>query len=201
MLFNTILLSLFSLFIHAKDDSSTKILIIGDSLTAGYGVPKESAYPYQLELLMHKKHPKVKVVAAGSSGSTSASGLTRLKWHLKAKPSHLILALGANDGLRGVKLSTTKENLGKTIDLAKEKGIKVYLAGMMLPLNYGKEYRQQFENLFKDLVKEKSIGFIPFLLKNVGGKPELNLPDGIHPNEKGHKIVAKNVYEVIEKDL
>ncbi len=184
-----------------SQEKEKKILIVGDSLTAGYGVSKEAAYPSQLQKLLEKDHPEVKVIGAGSSGSTSASAISRLKWHLKAKPTHLVLALGANDGLRGVKLESTKKNLSEAIDLAKEKGIKVYLAGMLLPTNYGKKYRTEFKSLFKDLAKEKGVKFIPFLLKGVGGRPELNLADGIHPNEKGHKIVAQTVFNALKGDL
>lgn len=182
-------------------EKDKRILIVGDSLTAGYGVSKEAAYPAQLEELLKKDHPDVKVIGAGSSGSTSASAISRLKWHLKAKPTHLILALGANDGLRGVKLESTKKNLSEAIDMAKDKKIKVYLAGMLLPTNYGEKYRSKFKSLFAELAKEKKVEFIPFLLKGVGGQPELNLADGIHPNEKGHKIVAKTVFDALKGDL
>lgn len=170
-----------------------RILILGDSLTAGYGVAKENAYPALVEKELNSTGHKVKVINAGSSGSTSASGLGRLKWHLKVKPDVLVLALGGNDGLRGVDLSSTKKNLEKVVELAKEKDIKVVLAGMKLPLNYSDKYRKQFEDMYVDLVKKHKTGHIPFLLKNVGANPDLNLPDGIHPNEKGHKVVAETV--------
>ncbi len=177
------------------------ILILGDSLTEGYGISKEASFPKQLEILLNKKFPqkKTKVINAGSSGSTSASALSRLRWQLKAKLDVLILALGANDGLRGFPVSATKSNLKKTIELAKDNKIKVLLAGMKLPLNYGKKYRNDFEEIFKSLAKEENISFIPFLLKKVGGHSKLNLPDGIHPNEAGHKIIAKNLVPYMEK--
>ena len=141
------------------------------------------------------------MINAGSSGSTSASAFSRMRWHLKGKPKIVILALGANDGLRGTKVDATKANLGKAIDLALKANCTVYLAGMKLPMNYGEKYRKDFEAVFKALVKEKKIKEIPFLLKGVGGRPKLNLADGIHPNEKGHEIIAQTVYEVIKKDL
>jgi acyl-CoA thioesterase-1 len=178
-----------------------RILIVGDSLTAGYGVAKEQAFPALLEKNIQKTWPDIRVINAGSSGSTTASAVGRLRWHLKKKPFLLILALGANDGLRGTPLAATKKNLSDAIDLAKENGIKVYLAGMKLPMNYGSEYRDQFEKLFRDLVKTKNINEIPFLLKGVGVQPELNLADGIHPNEEGHKKIAATVYETIKGDL
>lgn len=174
-----------------------KILIIGDSLTEGYGVTKEEAYPYQVEVLLKKKGKNVKVINAGSSGSTTASASSRLKWHIRSKPHILILSLGANDGLRGIKVKSTKKNLSRVISLASSHGIKVLLAGMKLPYNYGKKYRQEFEKVFKDLVKEHGIGFIPFLLKGVGGVKDLNLPDGIHPNKKGHQIIAQTVIKYL----
>ena len=175
------------------------ILIIGDSLTAGYGVSKKASYPSQLAKILEKSHPGYKVINAGSSGSTSASGLSRLKWHLKRKPNLLILALGANDGLRGFPVSATKDNLGKVIDTAKLAGVKVFLAGMKMPTNYEKKYRQEFEQVYPDLAKTKAIGLIPFLLDGVGGDPKLNLADGIHPNEEGHKVIANTVYQSIKE--
>lgn len=186
----------------AKDvQSEFTVLILGDSLTEGYGVSKTAAFPNQLQVLLNQKFAKqkTKVINAGSSGSTSASALSRLKWHLRSKPNVLLLALGANDGLRGFSVSATKKNLQKTIALAKENKIKVILAGMKLPLNYGEKYRNDFESTFKDLAKSEKIEFIPFLLKDVGGQPQLNLPDGIHPNEKGHKIIAENLVPYMEK--
>ncbi len=187
----------------ASASEQQRILIVGDSLTAGYGVSKGDAFPAQLEQLIQKKHPekKYQVINAGSSGSTSASAVSRLRWHLKKKPKILVLALGANDGLRGTPLESTKANLATAIDLAQQNQIKVFLAGMKLPMNYGKKYRQDFENVFKDLVREKKAASIPFLLKGVGADPNLNLSDGIHPNEKGHKIVADTVYQAIKGDL
>lgn len=178
-----------------------RLLIIGDSLTEGYGVTQKSAYPSQLESIIQKRGKNYEVINAGSSGSTSASAFSRMKWHMKKTPGIVILALGANDGLRGTSVSATKSNLSKAIDVALNKKVKVYLAGMKLPMNYGKKYRADFEKVFSELVKEKKIKFIPFLLKGVGGRPELNLADGIHPNEEGHKIIAQTVYAAIQEDL
>jgi acyl-CoA thioesterase-1 len=194
------ILQLFS-FSSIAAEQERRILIIGDSLTEGYGVSKKDAYPNQLQLLLNQKKIKAKIVNAGSSGSTSASALSRLKWHMKVKPYLLILALGGNDGLRGIKPSSTKENLKRAIILAKEKGVVVYLAGMQMPYNYGADYRKAFSGVFKELIKEHKLKEIPFLLKDVGGKKELNQPDGIHPNEKGHKIIAQTVANIIGKEL
>ena len=196
VVFLSILLISFSL--PAQEN---RILIIGDSLTEGYGVSKKSAYPAQLEKLLTANQKAYKVVNAGSSGSTTASAVTRMKWHMRKTPKIVILALGANDGLRGTPVEATKKNLSKAIDIALKKKVVVYLAGMKIPMNYGKKYRADFEKVFTDLAKEKKIKFIPFLLKGVGGEPDLNLADGIHPNEKGHKKIAQTVFDEIKGDL
>ncbi|MDP7321124.1 MAG: arylesterase [Bacteriovoracaceae bacterium] len=177
-----------------------KILVLGDSLTEGYGLDKESAYPAQLQKIFDTHKMNYQVVNGGVSGSTTASGLSRLNWFLKGNPKAVIIALGANDGLRGIKLKESKANLEKIILKAKSKNIKVFLAGMQLPPNYGKEYTSEFQKMFEELKKKHNVFYIPFLLKGVAGKKELNLEDGIHPNKKGHKIMAKTVYEEI-KDL
>ena len=185
-------------FILCSNAYCHKILVLGDSLTEGYGIDSEKAFPAILEEMAKAKgHEDVKVINGGVSGSTTASGLSRLNWFFKAKPEIIIIALGANDGLRGLKVEKSKENLEAIITKSKEKGLKVILGGMKMPRNYGKEYRDQFEKMYKDLYKKHKVIFIPFLLKNVGGVPKLNLADGIHPNEEGHKVVAKNVYEYL----
>ena len=178
-----------------------RILVLGDSLSEGFGVSQKEAFPAQLEVLLLQKKYAVKIINAGSSGSTSASAMGRIKWHLKAKPFLIVLALGGNDGLRGINLEATEKNLGQTIELAQKNGIKVLLAGMKLPYNYGKDYRTQFERLFNSLVKKYKTGYVPFLLKGVGGVKSLNLPDGIHPNEQGHRKIAENLVPFIEAYL
>jgi acyl-CoA thioesterase-1 len=177
------------------------ILCLGDSLTEGYGVPIEKSWPSLMQEYFAKQN--VKVLNSGISGATSASGPGRLKWHLKSpeKPEIMILALGANDGLRGQPVASMKENLSKTIVMAKEAGIRPVLAGMRIPPNYGQEYADAFEKVFVDLAKEHSIGLIPFLLEGVAARKELNLPDGIHPNPDGYKIVIKNVLQIVEPML
>ena len=184
-----------------KKSSIKKILILGDSLTEGYGVDKSKAFPAVLESIIQSKNRNYEVLAAGTSGSTSASALKRLKWHLRAKPDVLILALGGNDGLRGIEPEATKKNLEKAITLAKNKGLKVFLAGMKTPTNYGEEYRKKFESTYSYLSKKHKIQLIPFLLKGVATVKELNLADGIHPNESGHKIIARTIYENLKDDL
>jgi acyl-CoA thioesterase-1 len=146
------------------------------------------------------------VINAGISGSTTASGLGRLRWQLKAfekylsekRPLVLILALGANDGLRGLDLDQTKSNLQSIIDLARKHKIKVLLAGMQIPPNYGADYAKKFKHIFTDLSKNPDVTLLPFLLEGVAANPQLNQAAGIHPNETGHKIIAATVRQYLE---
>jgi acyl-CoA thioesterase-1 len=177
------------------------IIALGDSLTEGYGIEKENAYPTLVEEMLKKSGKNVRIINAGISGSTSASAPSRLRWLLTSQPDILFLALGANDGLRGVSIETTKKNLKDTIREAKKAKMKVWLAGMRLPPNYGKKYTQDFEQMFKALAKEENVPLLPFLLEGVAGQKELNQPDAIHPNEKGHQIMAKMVYEFFTRQL
>ncbi len=170
------------------------ILILGDSLTAGYGVEKHEAFPKLLENRLHELgFIQVKVVNGGFSGSTTASAFQRIRWYMKLNPDMIILGLGANDGLRGHKIESIRSNLAKTIQFARDRNIVIVLAGMKLPVNYGSRYTRDFEAMFKSLSDQYEIPLIPFLLEGVAGKPELNLADGIHPNPKGHKIIAEIV--------
>jgi acyl-CoA thioesterase-1 len=182
-------------------ETPKRMVILGDSLTEGLGVAKEQAYPSLLEKKINASGKKWQVVNAGISGSTSAGSEKRLQWLMKNKIDLLIIALGANDGLRGLKIEATKKNLSQTIELAKKNKIKIVLAGMLLPPNYGKEYRNQFEKLFLDLSKKYDLILIPFLLDKVGGEIQMNQSDGIHPNEKGHEIIADTVFKIIKDHL
>jgi acyl-CoA thioesterase-1 len=177
------------------------ILFLGDSLTEGYQLAKEDAYPAVIERELLKTHKDIKVINGGVSGATSASGLKRMDWYLKAKPDIMILALGANDGLRGTRAEVTEKNLSTVIEKAKQRGITVILAGMKMPTNMGEKYRHEFESIFPKLAKKYSIKLIPFILEGVGGKPELNLPDGVHPNPKGHLIMARTILKVLGPEL
>ncbi len=189
MRFFVILFILFSLTsVYGKT-----IIFLGDSLTEGYQLAKEEAYPSLIENELKLKKMDVKVINAGESGATSASGPKKIKWYLKSRPDVLVLALGANDGLRGLSLSETEKNLSLVIDMALEARVKVLLVGMKMPINYGEPYRTQFQDLFKKLAGKFKLELVPFLLEGVGGRPELNLTDGIHPNPAGHKVMAKTV--------
>ena len=178
--------------------SKTTILVLGDSIAAGYGIEKESAFPALLERRLKELNYDVRVINGGISGSTSASGKGRMKWYLRIKPNILLLELGANDGLRGLSTEAMKQNLTETIQIAREKNLKVILAGMKMPLNYGKAYTTAFENAFKEVAEELNVTFIPFLLDGVAGNPELNLPDGIHPTAEGHRIITQTVLNYLK---
>lgn len=175
-------------------------MFFGDSLTAGYGLSAEDAYPAQLEATLIKKGMEVKVVNAGLSGETSAGGLSRIDWILRQPIDVFVLELGANDGLRGLPLDQTKTNLQAIIDKVKIKNpnVKVVLAGMMVPPNLGKEYTTAFKNIYPDLARKNNATLIPFLLEGVAGDDKLNIADGMHPNVAGHKIVANTVLSQIE---
>ncbi len=175
--------------------SDAVILILGDSLTEGTGVAPEVAYPRLVEQQLRQAGYAVKVINAGIGGSTTASAPARLRWHLKAKPRPqiLLLALGSNDGMRGVPVSASKKYLATTLALAKKHQLKVVLAGMQIPPNYGAAYTRDFAAMYPALAKDYQVSFIPFLLKNVAAQPKLNLGDGIHPNPAGHKLLAQNV--------
>ncbi len=178
-----------------------RLVILGDSLTEGYGVSKDKAYPHLLQAKIKKLGKNYMVINAGISGSTSASAGSRMTWQLKNKPNLIVLALGANDGLRGLPIAAMEGNLTKAIDLAKKAGVKIVLAGMQLPPNYGEVYVQDFAAAFGRVAEKTGVPLIPFILVGVGGITELNLTDGIHPNEKGHVIVADTVFNFIQKYL
>lgn len=190
-----------TVFTHSNlSFAQEKILILGDSLTEGHNLDKVDSFPSQLEDMFKEKKLDYKVINGGVSGSTTASGIGRLKWFLKAKPKIIIIALGANDGLRGIKLEDSKKNLEALILKSKKNGLRVVLAGMEIPPNYGREYTNQFRAIFPELAKKHNLKLIPFLLEGVAGKKELNLADGIHPNSKGYKVVAETVFKEI-KDI
>lgn len=176
------------------------ILFFGDSLTAGYGLTVEQAFPALVEQDLKKKGKNVKVINAGLSGETSAGGLTRIDWVLRQPVDVLVLELGANDGLRGVPLEETKKNLQAIVDKVKAKNpkVKVIVAGMMVPPNMGKTYSDGFQKIFPELAKKNNATLIPFLLDGVAGIEKLNQSDGIHPTVEGHKVVAKTVLKSIQ---
>lgn len=178
-----------------------KIIVIGDSITEGYGVSREQAYPSLVQKLADKNGQSWNVINAGISGSTSASAPSRVNWHLKQKPDLIVLALGGNDGLRGAPVQSIADNLSAALQLCQKASVKVILAGIQIPPNYGAEYSKNFAAVFPRVAHKFKVPLIPFLLQNVGGKRDLNLADGIHPNEKGHAEIADTVYRAILKNL
>lgn len=185
----------------------TQILFLGDSLTEGYGVSREKSYPtlvaekLNARFVVRKMAKRVAPIYAGISGSTSASALSRLRWFLKSKPRVLFLAMGANDGLRGLSVKELEKNLEATIQLAEKEGMTVVLAGMKLPPNYGKKNASEFMAVYPRLAKKYRVTLVPFLLNDVGGEKGLNIEDGIHPNEKGHAKIADEIFPYLEKVL
>lgn len=185
--------------------TSTKktILFYGNSLTAGYGVEPTQAFP----ALVGKKIDSVglgyTVVNAGLSGETTAGGKSRIGWVLRKPVDVFVLELGGNDGLRGLPLSATRQNLQAIIDTVRAKSpqAQIVLAGMQIPPNMGTAYTKEFRELYKQMADKNKLVLIPFLLENVGGIPKLNQPDGIHPNVTGHRIVANTVWQVIQPIL
>jgi acyl-CoA thioesterase I len=174
--------------------SAANIVCLGDSLTAGFGVDEDQAYPAVVQRLARADGLQWTITNAGVSGDTSAGGLRRAAWLIKAKPDWVLVALGANDGLRGQPVAKTQENLLAIIDRFRAAGTKVAVAGMHLPTNYGKEYRAAFFAVFPELAKLRSVPVLPFLLEGVGGVPAMNQADGIHPTAEGHALIGKQVY-------
>ena len=196
--FSLVTVIFFLIFFSGFALAQTLIVILGDSLTEGFGVTREEAYPYLLEKELQLKGHSVKVINAGISGSTTASATSRLRWYIKANPDIVILALGGNDGLRGLSVKHMKKNLSKAIELAQSEKILILLAGMQIPQNYGKEYTESFRNVFHELARQYQLQMIPFLLKEVGGISSLNQADGIHPNAEGHQIIVRTVVKYLE---
>jgi acyl-CoA thioesterase-1 len=180
-------------------NNPTLIVALGDSLTEGYGVAQSSAYPAVLETELLAAGYHVKIQNAGISGSTSASAPGRMKWLLKAHPSIVILALGANDGLRGLPVEAMEKNLSQTMETAELEKVKIVLCGVPIPTNYGEKYRTAFTGVFQKLAKKfPKVIFVPSILEGVAAIPSLNQTDGIHPNEKGHAIIAEHLLPVLK---
>jgi acyl-CoA thioesterase-1 len=195
-----------------KTDTTTKadasavktILFFGDSLTAGYGLDDPSeAFPGNIAKKIDSLKMPYKVINAGVSGETSAGGNSRIDWTLKQKVDVFILELGANDGLRGIPPNETAKNLQSIIDKVKAKypDAKLVMLGMQVPPNMGPDYVNKFKAVFPAIATKNKMALVPFLLQGVGGHPDLNQPDGIHPTEKGAKIVAENVWLVLKGEL
>jgi acyl-CoA thioesterase-1 len=175
-----------------------RIVFLGDSLTAGYGLAKEQSIPSLLQQRLEDKGLDYEVINAGVSGDTSAGGLSRLDWHLEGDVRVLVIELGGNDGLRGLPPAAMKRNLDEIITRAKRRGIRVLLTGMEAPPNFGAAYTSEFRRVFPDLADEHDVEFMPFFLEDVAGNRDLNLRDEIHPNPEGARIVERNLWRSLE---
>jgi acyl-CoA thioesterase-1 len=184
-------------------ESGRTILLLGDSIGAGYGVPAEASFAALLQRRLEFGHPGWKIVNVSVSGDTTAGGLRRVDWVLKRPADILLIELGGNDGLRGVQPEETLRNLEGIIDRARRRrpGIRIILAGMQMPANMGETYTSAFRAVFPAVARSRSVNLIPFLLEGVGAKPEFNQPDLIHPNAAGHRRVAENVWPILAKVL
>ena len=176
-----------------------RVVILGDSITAGYGLKKEEAYPAIIHKLAKADGHQLKVINAGLSGDTTSGGLRRIRVLARQPIDILVIALGGNDGLRGIDPKVSQTNIEGIIDVVQTKhpDAKIIVAGMQMPDNMGKEYINAFRKVFADVAAKKKVSALPFLLEGVAADKALNLPDGIHPNTKGQTIVAAHVYKAL----
>lgn len=176
------------------------VVVLGDSLAAGFGVDPSEAFPALLQRQAEESGLSTRIVNGGVSGDTTAGGLRRLDWMLKSPVDVLLLELGGNDGLRGLPIESTRSNLTAIIQKTRARHPKaeVIVAGMQVPPNVGRDYADRFRNLFPEVARQEKASLIPFLLEGVGGVPELNLPDQIHPTPQGHRVIASNAWPILE---
>ena len=177
------------------------IVAFGDSLTAGLGVTPEDSYPARLQARLRAEGYAYRVVNAGASGDTTAGGLRRVDWALRNRPDIVIVALGANDALRGQDLASVRANLDAIVARFQKAGVRVLVAGMEVPPNYGARYAADFRRLFRDVALKRGAAFMPFLLDGVAGNSRLNQPDGIHPTAEGYRVVVEHLWPHLEPML
>ena len=192
-----------STFSHAEKEQKQRIVFLGDSITAGYGLKKEQAYPALIEKLAEADGHQIQVINAGLSGDTTRGGLRRIAVLARHPIDLLVIALGGNDGLRGISPQVSQNNLEAIIDTAQKAHpqIQILLVGMQMPENMGQHYTRAFRNMFTATAAKKQVSILPFLLEGVAANKDLNFPDGIHPNAKGQTIVANHVYQALSKML
>ncbi len=197
------LLSLALMTMVSATERQLTLVVLGDSIAAGYGVDADEAFPSVLQQKIDGAHLPYRVVNAGVSGDTTAGGLRRISWVLKQPVDVLLIELGGNDGLRGIVPDETARNLQGIIDKARAQypAVKIAVSGMQMPANMGPEYTRKYREVFEEAAKKNDATFIPFLLEGVGARADLNQADRIHPNPEGHKIVAENVWKVIRPIL
>lgn len=174
------------------------IVAFGDSLTAGLGVTPEDSYPARLQARLRSEGYAYRVVNAGASGDTTAGGLRRVDWALRNRPDIVIVALGANDAMRGQDLASVRSNLDAIVARFQRAGVRVLVAGMEVPPNYGARYTADFRRLFQEVALKRGAAFMPFLLDGVAGNPRLNLPDGIHPTAEGYRVVVDRLWPFLQ---
>ena len=183
--------------VHASDKLT--IMFLGDSLTAGYGIEQEMAFPALVAEKARAAGYEIEIINAGMSGDTSAGGVRRLPWLLRRKIDIAVVALGANDGLRGLPVANLKDNLSAAVGQIRSKypNAEILSAGMKLPTNFGGAYRESFEAAFDEVAREHNTGLIPFLLEGVAADAALNLPDRLHPSASGHEVIADTVWRAL----
>ncbi|ALK07837.1 Acyl-CoA thioesterase I precursor [Blastochloris viridis] len=185
----------------ANEGGALRLVALGDSLTAGYGLPADAALPVQLQRRLEARGHKVVIVNAGVSGDTASGGLERLDWSIAADAEGAIVALGANDALRGIDPAVTRKALDAILSRLRAKGLEVLLAGMLAPRNLGEAYARAFDAIYPDLARQHGVEFYPFLLEGVVGVPRFNLNDGIHPTAEGVGLIADRMLPAVERLL
>lgn len=184
--------------VDATSGGRPRVVVLGDSLTAGLGLATEEAYPARLQHRLDRDGWRLDVVSAAESGGTTAGGRSRLEWALEGDVRLLIVALGGNDALRGLPIEQMRDNLETIVDEATTRGIRVVIAGMEAPPNFGEAYTREFRRVFAEVAAGRELAYVPFLLQGVAGVPELNQPDGIHPNAEGAERVAAHLWATLE---
>jgi acyl-CoA thioesterase-1 len=184
-----------------KNCDGKTLVVLGDSLVAGFGLDPGAAYPEQLAAKLSEKGIRVEVINAGVSGDTTSSGLARLEWSVGEEADAVLLELGANDALRGISPEVTEKNLDAMIEKLKARNIEVLLAGMMAPPNMGKSYGKQFNGIYKRLAEKHAVSLYPFFLEGVVADPKLNLPDGIHPTREGIAVIVEKTLPAVKELL
>ncbi len=190
-----------AIFVNPAAAQQKRLLIFGDSLVAGYGLPREAGFIAQLDQTLKEAGHEVVLIDGGVSGDTSAGGSARIGWSLTERPTHALVELGANDALRGVNPKETKKNLQRILDSLERAHVPVLLAGMRAPRNFGDDYADEFDDIYGDISGGISVALYPFFLEGVALQPELNQPDGIHPNVKGVAIIVQRILPDILKLL
>ena len=183
----------------SNNAAPVRIVALGDSLTAGYQLPRNDAFPVQLEAALRKKGYNVIVMNSGVSGDTAAAGLERLAWSLPDKFDAVILELGANDALRGLSPAVTKHALQDIVQKLKARNAEILIAGMQAPTSYGTDYVESFNDIFPSIAKDYNLLLYPFFLKGVALRPDLSLSDGLHPNKKGVAKIVQNILPKVEE--